>query len=242
MRIAQITDIHIVGAGERPHDVDVREHFARVMAAVVPLHPDCVVISGDLCFRVPSVDVYQWIADQIAPVHVPVHVLAGNHDAQQLMHPYFDSTYHADTDEIYEMRLWHGIPVFFLDTARGVMSDKQYAWLAQHLRGLHGQAVIFMHHPPVFCGVPYMDNNYAFQEVARIQSVLTDTHAELQIFCGHYHVDRMIAIANQKIYITPSTFFQIDGAQMDFAIEHKNPGYRIIELHEGMIRSACFYV
>jgi Icc protein len=103
--------------------------------------------------------------------------------------------------------------------------------------------LLFIHHPPAYCGVPYMDVNYAFQEIPRLQSLLTAVKSDLRIFCGHYHVEREISFANQHIYITPSTFFQIDASQADFAIDHKRPGYRVIEMHDdGRISSICHYV
>ena len=243
MRIIQITDMHISREGENPHGIDVRNQFLQVFLASADFNPDCVVLSGDLCFGDPSHEIYEWIAEQIRIFSCPVFVIAGNHDTQSVMHRHFTCDYHPETDEIYCAQEWQGKPILFLDSARGVMSDIQYRWLEGFLSTSGDQVFIFMHHPPAYCGVPHMDMTYAFREIPRLQRLLIRSKAEFQIFCGHYHVERELSFANQQIYITPSTFFQIDATQVEFKIAHSKPGYRVIDLDEdGLVHSACHYL
>lgn len=244
MRIIQISDIHISSADDRPFDVDVRTQFIKVLRVAGDLKPDGVVLSGDLCFRDPLFEVYPWIAMQMKEmISCPVYVMPGNHDSQQIMHRHFTCPYHADTDEIYCTVKWHAIPVFFLDSARGVMSETQYQWLERELKVCKGRVLLFIHHPPLYCGVPFMDTRYAFQEIPRFQGLLQDKDLEFQIFCGHYHVERTLGIANQRICITPSTFFQIDATEVEFKIDHHKAGYRVIELgDDGECSSYCSYL
>jgi Icc protein len=103
--------------------------------------------------------------------------------------------------------------------------------------------MLFMHHPPLYCGVPHMDEKYAFRQIPLVQQYLRGLPFALHIFCGHYHVERDLRVANQHVYITPSTFFQIDAAIVEFGIDHSMPGYRIIELEEnGSLHTYCLYV
>ena len=243
MQIAQITDIHIGHAGELHHGIDARAQFVQVLNQVNDIAPDAIVISGDLCFREPLDDTYQWIGQQIERCACPVIIMAGNHDNQTVLQRHLPCSYHADTNEIYEATHWDGIPVLFLDTARAVISEKQMQWMAGLLDGDLAQAIIFMHHPPLYCGVPHMDGKYAFQSIPAIQEFFTAFSGHLQIFCGHYHVERSIQVANQSIHITPSTFFQIDATRVEFHVDHHRPGYRIIELDaRGAIDSTCHYL
>jgi Icc protein len=225
-----------------PHDIDVRSHFVQILDAVAELQPDSVVISGDLCFSDPSDEIYAWIAEQLKVLTCPVHVMAGNHDTQSIMHRHFTCEYHPETEEIYCEQQWHGVKTLFLDSARGVFSENQYQWLKSQLSDTTDQIVVFIHHPPAFCGVPHMDMNYAFREISRLQRLLTGVRQDLVIFCGHYHVERELSFANQHICITPSTFFQIDATEVEFKIDHHRPGYRVIELNENGTHSYCQYL
>ncbi len=243
MRIVQITDIHIGTMADKPHGIDLRDQFLRTLQKVMTVHPDCIVISGDLCFREPSDEIYKWIGEQVQALPCPVFVIAGNHDSQSIMHHYFDCDYHQDTDEIYFAKTWLEMPVLFCDTARGVISENQYHWMEKHLELVQNQVILFMHHPPAYCGVPYLDTSYAFREIPRLQDFFKVVGKDIVIFCGHYHVERELLIANQHIYITPSTFFQIDATESEFKIDHHRPGYRVIELDaRGTLHSTCSYL
>ena len=241
MRIAQITDIHIGGARECPHQIDCRAQFRATLDAVNLQEPDVIVLTGDLCFRDPEGEAYSWIASQLSALPCDVIIQAGNHDSQQSMRKYFDIPYHIATDEIYSLAEWEGHQVFFLDTARGVMSATQYDWLAEHIATPAPRVIFFMHHPPVYCGVPHMDVRYAFQQIPEFQQFVSGIDAEIIVYCGHYHVERTLIMPGQTIYITPSTFFQINAWQEEFAIDHHRPGYRMIELTEDGVSSRCLY-
>ena len=242
MRIAQITDIHIGHPDERPHGINARDQFLRTLDTICSWEPDHIVLSGDLCFREPDDIVYEWIAGQLEALPCEVTVIAGNHDSQLLIQRHFDTFYHEATDEIYGNDILGDTQVFFLDTARGLMSETQYNWFDDQLDRNASRIMIFMHHPPLYCGVPHMDEQYAFREIPRVQRVFQGVNSELYIFCGHYHVDRVIRHANQLIHITPSTYFQIDSSIVEFGIDHHRPGFRMIEIDPDGIVSSCLYM
>lgn len=243
MRIIQISDIHISRPGERPNNIDVRENFLRALASVARENPDAVVLTGDLCLNEPDGNVYKWIADELSLLDCTVHVVPGNHDDQTIMPRYFDCPYNQKSNEIYYRAEWEGRKALFLDTGRSTLSEMQYDWLKNELRDTESQYLIFMHHPPAYCGVPHMDGKYAFGEIPRLQRLLRTADVQIIVFCGHYHVERAVQFANQEIVICPSTYFQIDASQTEFAIEHSTPGYRLIELSSGgVLDSRCVYV
>ncbi len=243
MRIAQISDIHIGGPHEMPHNIDVRQQFSKVVDAVCTLKPDVIMLSGDQSYEDAKDESYLWISGLVKQLPCTIYALAGNHDRQDVMRKYFDVPYHPETQEIYYALSWMGIPVLCLDTARGVMSDQQFDWLRLQLEPPAPQTIIFMHHPPAYCGVPHMDERYAFQQIPELQNLFSNVATHFRIFCGHYHVERSLFLSNQEVHITPSTFFQIDATRKEFRIDHTRPGYRLIEISEdGHITTRCQYL
>ena len=62
------------------------------------------------------------------------------------------------------------------------------------------------------------------------------------MFCGHYHVMKKVNLENLECYITPSTYFQLDMNVDGFAIDHYNPGFRIIDLDEEKMSTTVHYL
>ena len=110
-------------------------------------------------------------------------------------------------------------------------------WLKTELASPEQPRIIFMHHPPVVGGVRFMDEKHAFQMQAEFQDLIAQFDRHFVIFCGHYHVERVIQQANMTVHITPSTYYQIDGRFAEFQVDSKKIGYREIEVGENFVRS-----
>lgn len=239
MKILQVTDVHIARPGIDTFGVDVRQSFENVLKRVREIDPDHVVLSGDLCFREPELEIYKWISDRLSEYSIKPYIIPGNHDSNAALIDVFKLT-GVDGEIYYKVNI-AGVDCLFLDTGPGTMSENQYTWLSNNL--IPGErAIIFMHHPPAVSGVPYMDNNHAFQQMQLFTKAVGHYKGRLDIFCGHYHVDRVIESGNLSIAITPSTFFQIRSDQDDFGIDHYRAGYRIIEIVPGGIRHWVEYL
>ena len=239
MRIVQFTDVHIAADGIDTFGVDVRENFTKALKKIVKLKPDKVVLSGDLCFKEPDVAVYKWIREALETYGVKPLIIPGNHDDNSELAQYFDLE--LIDDEIYFRTEVGGIDCLFLDTGRGVMSEKQLSWLKTSL--IQGEpSMIFMHHPPIDCGVPYMDDNHAFRGTEEFLNAIHHYSMHLPVFCGHYHVDRVVHKGNLSVIVTPSTFFQIRSDQAEFGIDHYRPGIRVIDIVHGGYRHWVEYL
>ncbi len=231
MRLVHITDMHIGAEGEFTRDVDVRGNFSAVLQMAMAFHPDGFVLGGDLCFSSGRAEVYQWIREQMEETGLPYDLIPGNHDdtavmaqtfeRSHLLLPNGDMAYAKNTDEALFM---------FLDTASGVLSEAQAEWLRQNLSASAGLPVIFMHHPPAPVGMPYMDTHYPLQNPERFAAAVEASSAPVQVFCGHYHIEKSLHLGKIHIHITPSTFFQIDPCSFDFAVDHYRPAFRVIDL------------
>lgn len=234
MRVIQITDIHIGTEGEPTRDVDVRGNFLTMLDMAAQWQPDYLVFSGDLCYSTADAATYKWIREQIEQLSLPYDVIPGNHDETALLARMFDREHLLLPDGAMAFeRNMAGFSFLFLDTSVGVLSESQIEWLIPHLQKCVRPQVIFMHHPPLKAGVPFMDNKYPLRQPEHfLEVVATRTSQPVHVFCGHYHVEKTIHAGHLHVHITPSTFFQIDSWRKDFGIDHYRPGMRVIEMSE----------
>ena len=239
MRILQFTDPHIAPHGADTFGVDVRANFTAILKRIKEVKPDHVVLSGDLCFRDAQRDIYEWIRQTLIEADINPYIIPGNHDDNTILAEVFELEL-TDGELFYNVGIGD-VNCLFLDTGPAVMSDNQYAWLKEQL-GSGQRSMIFMHHPPVECGTPFMDKNHAFRQMDLFADAVRGFKGPLHIFCGHYHCDRVIDHGNLSVAITPSTFFQINGDLDEFGIDHYRVGYRMIEIVSGAIRHWVQYL
>jgi len=242
MKIIQLTDLHIGKEGEHTADVDVRSNFLNLLNTVQATEPDLLVISGDLCYDDGDAETYQWILEQLKETAIPFLAIPGNHDDSKLLATGLELDILLKKDELYFVKKWGDWTCLFLDSAIGTMSDEQYTFIANELTKISDKCLVFIHHPSAYCGVPFMDKKYSFQEMEKLQSAFSNYSGTLNIFCGHYHVHKTTYTHNQIIHISPSSFFQIDQHSSDFKVDHYRIGYREIELHEGRLETSVHYL
>lgn len=242
MRILQITDLHLGHKGEDTDGVDVRANFEKILAAIPEHQPDHLVISGDLCYLDGDATIYQWIKGKLDQLGIPYDLISGNHDNPSLLAKTFAYNGRLKEGELYYLNVIAGEPVLFLDTTTRVVSKKQIAWLQKQLATYQQELIIFMHHPPVKGGVPFMDNKHYLKNMDEVQAVLTAHPYNLTIFTGHYHVEKTIRYKNLEVNITPSCFYQIDQQSKEFKVDHYRVGFRKIELEDKMLRHTVCYL
>lgn len=234
MKIIQITDLHIGREGELPVGLDVRGNFAAILEKAAAMKPDYLVLSGDLSFHDGDPEACEWVRSLVVPLGIPFEVIPGNHDdpaGLARIFGYEKEDFHQG--ELYFFRKWGPQTVLFLDTSRGEMSSVQWQWLETQLAGWDSPlALIFMHHPPVPAGVPFMDQKYPFLQIQAFERLVQKYPLSYQVFCGHYHVEKTVAHRNGNVFITPSTFFQIAQHTDALAIDHTRPAFRAIDLQE----------
>lgn len=240
MKIMQVTDVHIGRSSEDTHGVDVKRNLDHVLEEAVRLKPDSVVLTGDLCFKGPHEDIYRYIHQRLSNFGIDPIIIPGNHDSSGMLSEEFDIELCGE-NEIFFKYEWKGRTVIFLDTGKGEMSNVQYEWFENTLRGA-SSPLIFMHHPPAICGVPYMDINHSFKQIGRFQKLVRSVGKDVEIFCGHYHVDKVIELSHMRIHITPSTFFQIRDDIEEFGVDSYRIGYRLLGLENGTLSNKVVYL
>lgn len=242
MRILQITDLHVGLEGEDTYGVDVRSNFLKILASVRSLEPDHLVVSGDLCYRVGNKNIYSWLKTELDNLAIPYDLISGNHDDPAMIAQTFAYNGRLKGGELYYINEIGGEPVLFLDTTTAVVSNKQLSWLKEQLATYQQDLIIFMHHPPVIGGVPFMDSKHYLRNMEEVQAIFTAHPFNLSIFTGHYHVEKTIRYENLEINITPSCFFQIDQQSPEFKVDHYRVGFRKIELENKMLRHSVCYL
>ena len=241
MRITQLTDLHIGKENEDTYGIDVRGNFLKALELVKIDPPDCLVISGDLCYRSPEEEIYIWIKSQLDALNIPVEIISGNHDDPKMIAGIFGLEKDLHEDGLYFVREIKGQTVLFLETSPAEMYPPQLAWLQGQLSQYSSDLIIFMHHPPLLADVPFMDSNHAFKNRAELQDIFFKYPHNLSIFTGHYHVDRTLRLRNMEVNITPSLFFQISRKSIEFGVDHQRPGLRIIKQNGDILGHSVVY-
>jgi Icc protein len=252
MLVAQISDTHILAPGkvfkariappppsaERIYaDIDTGAYLARAVAALnqlVPL-PDITIVTGDLVDHGEAAE-YHHFRQLLAPLRMPVFVIAGNHDSRAPLRQAFaaDGYFPPEgflqyTVEDYPLRL------VALDTSipgenGGTLCEERLGWLDAALAAAPGRpTLVLMHHPPFATGITFMDG-YGLENIAALAEIVA-RHPQIErIACGHLHrsIDRRFA--GTVAGTAPSTAHQLQldlrpGAQIHFRFEP--PGYQL---------------
>jgi Icc protein len=242
MRLIQITDLHIPLPEQESHGVDVRKNFQSVLEKVHQFGADGLVLSGDLSFDIGRKEIYEWIKRELQVFDTPLFFLSGNHDNPRMLAEVMEIEHLLEEEELYYRVELGGKSFLMLDTSPARMSDQQFAWLDRQLEGAVGPVWVFMHHPPLAAGVPFMDERHPFHQQSRFQKLIEQHQVQAHIFTGHYHVDKVVQQAGMTVYITPSTYFQINQEQEDFAVDHYRIGFRVLDWEGPVFRTYVHYL
>ena len=244
-RIALITDLHISLEEEIPYEIDTLRNFYQTIEKIDPNIYSHLIVAGDLCFRTPDSEVYERVKEVLDGLSMPYSIISGNHDNSIMMADVFDMQ--IRDEELYYTKELCGHQFLFLDTSRALMSEGQWNWFEEQLTGLRDQKNIFivMHHPPVLSDSLHMDIPYGFKQnnifAQIIQKIVPD--ARINIFCGHYHIERYVCLQNLNVFITPSLYLQIDPKSEKLKILSKQISYREIALGpNGYMNTSVFHV
>ncbi len=243
MRILQLSDLHLP-APHQPMPVPgpAREaYLERLGDALREIPADLVVLSGDLAATDPSDDVYEELAALLARCAGgrPVVAIPGNHDVGASLEQWFPAPgevlsrgpEHCLSVEVAGQRL------YFLDSGPGVVAPDALGWLRAEVVGASDRVHLFMHHPPLLAGVPFMDRNYPLANRDEVLAVLEAAPAGVAVFCGHYHCAREVVRGQVSVHLAPSALFQLDPEAGGLALLHTPPACRLVEIHEGGYRT-----
>jgi 3',5'-cyclic AMP phosphodiesterase CpdA len=222
MLLCQISDLHIKAERKLAYGrVDTAGMLERCVAAILRLAPapDAVLITGDLVDRGSDAE-YELLAQLIAPLstqgHLPVYLIAGNHDERDALRRNFPAhTYLRQWAPFVQYAIdAHALRIVALDTVipgqgGGLVCAERLDWLDRTLSQAPEQAtVILMHHPPFVTGIGHMDrvgldNSDALEAVVR-------RHPQVErVLCGHLHRSIQARFGGTVASTCPSTAHQV---------------------------------
>jgi 3',5'-cyclic AMP phosphodiesterase CpdA len=195
--VAQLSDLHVVEAGEQLFGrIDTERFLVEAIATVESLdpRPDLVLISGDLVNE-GRTEQYRNLRRLLAALTVPVRLMCGNHDDPDHLREVFpDHDYlgtSGSSDFVVDLA---PLRIVALDTRvagapRGDLNSEQLAWLDERLaEASDGPCVVAMHHPPFATGIGHMDAMGLAPAAAAGLAEVVARHPHVErVVCGHLH-------------------------------------------------------
>lgn len=217
MLVAQITDCHVVAAGQLFSDqVDTG---AGLRAAVHQLNamrprPDVVVATGDLVNDGVAAE-YDHLAAILADLEIELLAVPGNHDDRSLLRSCLGQVPRGGPDDRIDYVVEdHPLRLIGLDTTvpgdhGGESNLEQMDWLDRQLAAEPDRpTLIFQHHPPFPTGIAWMDD-VGLRHAER-QAEVIERHAQVvAVICGHVHRPISTVIGRAAVSIAPSTGAQV---------------------------------
>jgi Icc protein len=206
--IAHLSDPHVTTG---PLAAEPAAGLHRALSRVLALEPapDCVVVTGDLVDRGRPAE-YDVLRELIGKYPLPIHLVAGNHDARDALRQALgvvETSYAAEYPDF---------TVVVLDSLRpelgdaGLLGPQQLAWLDATLAGRAGvPAVVCLHHPPVRVGLPGMDAIRLVDSPALAEVLRRHPHV-VRVLAGHLHRTVTAGFAGTVLSVAPSTYRQVD--------------------------------
>lgn len=210
--IAHISDPHVGRepiAGEQLADA-----VGRILA--LPQQPDAVLLSGDLADHAAREE-YEHLRAALAPLTVPVHVLAGNHDDRALVRETFGVPGRGDEPIRYAVRCGEVRLVAGDSTIPGSDNGRiDIGWIAATLdEDLQTPTIVALHHPPVEVGLPAMDASIPpASQRAALADLLRRSPQVRRVVAGHDHRTAMAVLGGCPVLLLGSTQVAL---HLDFA-------------------------
>ena len=244
--LAQVTDMHVKAGGKLSYRVvDTERSLERCVAQLsgLPQVPDAVLFTGDLTdFGRP--EEYDNLARILAPLPMPMYLMAGNHDDPQVMRDKFAS--HAylrqRTDKLDYVIDEFPVRIVALDStiphkSPGELTAGQLRWLDETLAAMPAKpTIVALHHPPFRTGIGHMDQQPLLNPAALEAVIVRHSQVE-RVIAGHLHRPIVARFGGTIASTSPSPSHQValdlsDQAASRFVMEP--PGFQLHLWREGI--------
>jgi Icc protein len=250
VRLVQVTDPHLFADPEgQLLGVNTAQSLQAVLntfiATQYPAH--LLLATGDIS-QDYSPESYQHFVHKIEMLDLPCHYLPGNHDDPRLM------SLRMQGEKVFgQQRIIIGNwLILMLDSTvsgkpGGYMGEQQFALIDAAIKAEPNKHVLLvMHHNPILMQCAWLDQHCMMNGADFLQR--TSRYPQVKgILWGHVHqqVDRTHLGPHGHIPLmaTPSTCIQFKPFSSYFALDHLQPGYRLLELAgDGSIRTNVYRV
>jgi Icc protein len=237
-QILQLSDLHpFADPDERLFGIPTRELLTDVLAHVQAsgLRPDHVVVTGDHT-QDELPETYAAVRELLEPFLDRLWLLPGNHDDRAVLRAAFDDRIPVDGAGriTFSFRagdwLCLGLDTHVPGAASGRIGADQVGWIKEQLDQHRPRAaVLFMHHPPVELGLPWLDR-IGLEDARLLQDLLAQEPRIRLVCCGHVHHESSNRLGAAEIVTVPSTGLQFSPVSDVAEFVAAPPGYRLIEL------------
>lgn len=183
--------------------------------------PDAVLVTGDLTEHSDDAE-YDQVRELLASLDVPLFVLPGNHDEPAALRRHFVVP-GVDSGPVHYAADLGALRLVVVDTTRpgenpGALDEERLSWLDAELAAEPGTpTVLAMHHPPLFTGIPPLDEIGLPTEDRRALGVVMERHPQVRrIVAGHMHRTIAGELGGRAVLAAPSTYMQ---ARLDLRSE-----------------------
>lgn len=195
--LAQISDPHLRLDG--PDDENSGPALSAAVDRVLALdqRPDAVLVTGDIANSGDPRE-HERARELLAPLPMPVHLVAGNHDL------------FAERQR-YAVRVG-ALRLVTCDTSIHGRDDGalDVEWLAERLEEERGTpTIVAMHHPPILVGLPWLDE-IGLPEADRtaLAELLARSPQVKRVVAGHVHRTLTGTLGGCAVVTCPSTNIQ----------------------------------
>lgn len=213
MLIAHISDLHIAGWGKKAYGIaPTAENLANCVAHINQLKPapDIVLVTGDITYS-GLLEEVERTASILAQLRYPFYILPGNHDDRSSLWSVFGGQACPAMDQGFINYVIKGYPIRLIGLDSTVPGEPggefcaiRAQWLDDQLAEANGQpTVIFMHHPPVKCGVLETDVD-GFIGADWFGDIVEKYPNIKSIFCGHIHLQAHVGWRGTVVDTAPS--------------------------------------
>ncbi|BDT57669.1 3',5'-cyclic adenosine monophosphate phosphodiesterase CpdA [Massilia varians] len=245
MLIAQVTDLHLHADPGHPN----LARFKRVLDHLLTLQPppDLLVLSGDLADD-GALESYRHLQGALARWPRPVRLALGNHDSRAHFQAVFGGVHAAD-GFVQSRSAFGALQVVVLDTLEegrhgGAFCEARAGWLRQAVQDSEGAPLlVFLHHPPVDVGIPWIDPGPCQDWIARLDGALQG--AQVAGICsGHVHLGGVFRWRGRQVVTCPSSssdlslgFASMMGGQPDGRplVEQGEPAFALNRWEDGAL-------
>lgn len=253
MLIAQITDCHVVKAGERCSNIiPTNEMLQDAIKRINEHQPsiDVIVATGDLTDH-GSLEEYKTLSAIIDEAKAPTYLIPGNHDNSQNLKAVFTNHDYLPMDgHLSYIVDDHPVAMIGLDTTVegypwGHISDKRLSWLHQALIKTQDKpTILFLHHPPFKTGIWWMDA-IGLKGGREAEKIVKEFDHVEAVLAGHVHRPIHKRWGNTVASVAPSTAHQLmlDLDDNNFlAMTHEPAAFCLHKWHKttGLVSHICY--
>jgi len=245
-RLVQVTDTHLyadtshvlVGMNCEEGLQDVMELIRKKEKVIAG-----VLLTGDAS-QDNSADSYRRLHATLATLGARQHWIPGNHDELKAMQRALDAGNRC-FDKALRFGNWLVLMLSsnVVGAVHGFLKKAELEYLDEQLKNTDAEHVLVcLHHNPVPVRAAWLQH-HALKNPEALFAVLDRYPAVRAVLFGHIHHELKRQRNGVTYYGSPSTCIQFHPTSEDFALEHRNPGYRWLELHsDGQLKTGVFRV